>query len=385
MRSREIYLFGNLLFCCLLANNIPAFAQLSGKKAVYDFSQLDRKITGWVDSGYYRGASIIIAKNNRIIHLKYFGDYTPETVAYIASAGKWLAVATIAAVVDDGKLSWDDQVKKWLPEFKDAKGDATLRQLLSHTAGYPDYQPRGNRPDNYQSLKESVTHIVDLPADTLPGTKFKYGGLAMQVAGRMAELATGKDWEHIFQERIARPLQMRLTHFTPVSEVDGQSPMLGGGARAGLLDYANFLNMISNDGMFKGRRILSIKAVHEMQANQVEGAKVAPGEFVEKARATTRKDIYGLGEWREEVDAKGNPVLISSPGWAGAYPWIDKKYHVYGFFLARVAEMKNGFNSFLASPVLPLLVRDVLATSGTKIEHKNMIKHGRAKPYRDLK
>ncbi|MDN5286643.1 MAG: beta-lactamase [Mucilaginibacter sp.] len=379
MRSRNICPICNLLFCCLLVNNIPVFAQLSSKKATFDFSYLDRRINGWIDSGYYSGASILIAKNNQVIHEKYFGNYTPGSVAYIASAGKWLAAATIAAVVDEGKLSWDDKVSKWLPEFKDIKGEATLRQLLSHTAGYPDYQPTGCHTDNYQTLKESVAHIVDLPADTLPGTKFKYGGLAMQVAGRMAERATGKDWETIFQEKIARPLQMGLTHFTPVSDVDGQSPMLGGGARAGLLDYANFLNMISHDGMFEGKRILSVKSINEMQANQVGEAKVFPGEFVEKVRATHRRDIYGLGEWREEMDAKGNPVLISSPSWAGAYPWIDKRHRVYGFFLARVAEMKNGFNPFLTSPVLPLVVRDILRASLPNIKHKRVTVHRQAK------
>jgi CubicO group peptidase (beta-lactamase class C family) len=362
----QLYILSLSLIIC----NQLARAQRAAVKPAYDFSSLDKKITGWVDSGYYEGASVIIIKNKQVIHQKYFGTYAPGSVAYIASAGKWLAAATIAAVVDEGKLSWDDKVSKWLPEFKDAKGNATLRQLLSHTAGFPDYQPRGNHLDNYQTLRESVEHIVDLPADTLPGAKFKYGGLAMQVAGRMAELATGKNWELIFQEKIARPLQMKLTHFTPVSEVDGQSPMLGGGARAGLQDYANFLNMISHDGVFEGKRILSEKSIHEMQANQVGEAKVSPGEFVEKVRATSRRDIYGLGEWREEVDAKGNPVLISSPSWAGAYPWIDKKYHVYGFFLARVAEMKNGFNPFLASPVLPMLVRDVLVTAFPNIKHQ---------------
>lgn len=350
-----------------------AIAQQAMVKPVYDFSILDRKITGWVDSGYYKGASVVIVKNDKVIHQRYFGNYKPGAVAYIASAGKWLAAATIAAVVDEGKLSWGDPVKKWLPEFEDAKGDVTLRQLLSHTAGFPDYQPPGEHPDNYQTLKESVTHIVGLPADTLPGTKFKYGGLAMQVAGRMAELATGKDWESIFQEKIARPLQMGSTHFTPVSAVQGQNPMLGGGARTALQDYANFLNMISHDGIFKGKRILSARSVREMQANQVGVAKVAHGEFVEKARATPRKDIYGLGEWREEVDARGNAVLISSPSWAGAYPWIDKKYLVYGFFLARVGE-KSGFNSFLASPILPMLVRDILTTGHVKVKQKNNAK-----------
>ena len=79
------------------------------------------------------------------------------------------------------------------------KGEATLAQLLSHTAGYPDYQPKEEPIDIYQSLK-SLLHIVGLPADTLRGTKFKYGGLSMQIAGRI-ELTTGQDWETLFQKK----------------------------------------------------------------------------------------------------------------------------------------------------------------------------------------
>ena len=351
-----------LITICILTIVLSAKAQQNS----YDFYPLNRKIQGWVDSGYYHGASIIIAKDNQVILEKYFDDYQPQTVAYIASAGKWLAAATIATLVDEGKLSWDDKAKKWLPQFNDIKGEATLRQLLSHTAGYPDYQPKGERPDNYQTLEESVAHIVNLPADTLPGTKFKYGGLAMQVAGRMAELASGLDWEELFQQKIAVPLGMNATHFTPVDETPGHNPMLGGGARTSLQDYMNFLQMIANDGVYNGRRILSAQAIETMQSNQIGNAEVLKGEFVENVRASARKDIYGLGEWREEVDKIGNPVLISSPSWAGAYPWIDKTTHTYGFFLARIAEMKNGFSAFLASPVLPLLVRDVYKKAGQK-------------------
>jgi len=325
-----------------------------------DFTPLQLKIQSWVDSGYYTGASIIVAKDNKVMYRQYFGNYNAGTVAYIASAGKWLAAATVAALVDEGKLNWEDKVKKWLPEFTDIKGEATLRQLFSHTAGYPDYQPKGKRPDNYQTLKEAVAQIVGLPADTLPGTKFRYGGLAMQVAGRMAEVATGRDWETLFQEKIAQPLHMTLTHFTPVDQTPGHNPMIGGGARAGLQDYANFLSMIMNNGLYQGKRILSEKAIHTLQADQVNEAMVNKGEYVEKARGSQRKDIYGLGEWREEVNAQGEAVLISSPSWAGAYPWIDKKNNVYGFFLTRVASMKNNFSAFYASPVLPMMVRKII-------------------------
>jgi len=347
----------------LILLNMDASAQ-NRPPLDYDFSSATAKINEWVDSGYYPGAAFIVAKDNRIIYEKYFASYQPGTVAYIASAGKWLAAATIAAVVDDGRLSWDDKVKKWLPEFTDVKGEATLRRLLSHTAGYPDYQPAGRHPDDYQFLRESVAHIVDLPADTLPGTLFHYGGLAMQVAGRMAELASGKIWETLFHDKIARPLQMNNTHFTPVDPTPGHNPMLGGGARTSLRDYARFLQMISDDGVFEGRRILSEKSIHAMQADQVLSARVNAGEYVAHARGRSGTDIYGLGEWREEVDEKGNATMISSPGWAGAYPWIDKTNHVYGFFLARVNVEKanaHGFSAFYASPVLPMLVRKAIS------------------------
>jgi CubicO group peptidase (beta-lactamase class C family) len=349
-----------------------------------DFASLDRTIRGWVDGGYYSGASLIVARispgaaggagrtgaagGDKPIYEKYFGNYTPATVAYIASAGKWLAAATIAAVVDQGLLSWDDKVKKWLPAFTGPKGEATLRQLLSHTAGYPDYQPRGRHPDDYSTLQESVAHIVDLPADTTPGAVFHYGGLAMQVAGRMTELATGKDWETVFREKIAGPLDMPATHFTPVDTTQGHNPMLGGGARTTLHDYFHFLEMIAHDGRYKGKRILSFMTIREMQTDQVRSARVAPGggEYVARARGRMAPDIYGLGEWREEVNENGEATLISSPSWAGAYPWIDKKNKVYGFFLARVNVDKANaghFSAFYSSPVLPMLVRGGVMTA----------------------
>jgi serine-type D-Ala-D-Ala carboxypeptidase/endopeptidase len=351
----------------LLLSFAFCYSQKTDKKLLYNFAPLQNKIQSWVDSGYYKGASIIIVKYNKTIYEKYFGDYDQETVVFIASAGKWLAAATIAAVVDEGKLSWNDKVKKWLPEFTDSKGEATLAELLSHTAGYPDYQPAERPVDISQSLKESVKNIVDLPPDTLPGTKFKYGGLAMNVAGRMAEIATGKNWETIFQESIAIPLQMTSTHFTPVDSGGGHAPMLGGGARSTLQDYANFLSMIYNGGVFRGKRILSKKAIEAMEANQVLDAIVQPGEFVQKVRGGSRKDIYGLGEWREEVNKRGEATLISSPSWAGAYPWIDKKNNVYGFFLTHVVYSINGFSSFLSSPVIVNFVRNA-------VEEINMIK-----------
>jgi CubicO group peptidase (beta-lactamase class C family) len=385
---KKIFLLFGIIFTGCVTKQVKEKEISSADTFQYDFSPIEEKIKNWIECHYYPGASIVVVKDNEVLYEEYFGNYTRETQVYVASAGKWLAAAAIAAVVDEGKLGWDDKVVQWLPEFKDIKGQATLRQLLSHTSGYPDYQPTGSRRDDYQSLEESVKHIVNLPADTTPGTEFHYGGLAMQVAGRMAELATGNDWETIFQKKIGVPLEMTGTRFTPVDSTGGHNPMIGGGARCTLHDYVHFLQMISNDGVYNNERILSRKSISEMQRDQVNGALVHAGEYVQRSRAAAHGSIYGLGEWREILNDQGDAVMISSPGWAGAYPWIDKENNVYGFFLTHVNVEKanrDGFSSFYASAKIPMMVRDILPGVKQNETQKNLSGIGRAELCYDVR
>jgi len=358
MRIPIIYIL--ILFLVLINISCKKDIPTERHPAALDF--LGNKIASWVDSGYYDGASVKIVKDGKPFFEKNYGGYSDTAALHVASAGKWVAAATIAAIVDEGKLSWDDKVNKYLTEFTDIKGEATLRQLLSHTAGYPDYQPEGRRRDDYQTLEEAVSHIIDLPFDTLPGTRFRYGGLAMQVAGRMAEIATDKDWESLFQEKIAKPLDMQYSYFVPVSEEPGFSPMLGGGFKTCVKDYMNFLNMIAHNGQFGEKQILSEESINEIESDQVKDAIVKQPEYVVNSRQNYHNGIYGLGCWREEEDENGKATLISSPGWAGAYPWIDRKNNIYGFIIAKVNEKatKEGFCSFYGSAAIPIIIRDAV-------------------------
>ena len=330
----------------------------------YNFSSLDSVIQGWVSKEYYPGASICIVKNDSVIFQKNYGSYTPDTKVYVASAGKWVAAAVIGAVVDSTSLDWDDPVEKWLPEFKgDAKGKILLRQLLSHTSGVRPYLPEP-RVDNYNHLDSAIIEILPLDTVFTPGSRFQYGGLAMQIAGRMAEAAMGKEFETLFQELLAQPLEMKNSHFTPINTDGGHAPMLGGGLCTTLNDYIHFLSMIYHEGTYEGKRILTAETVKEMQANQVKDALVSPGEYTEIALGQSHTGIYGLGEWRELIDKKtGEAYQISSPGWAGAYPWINKRDSVYGFFIAHVvgsSAKEDGFSSFYGSPVISRTVSEIL-------------------------
>lgn len=335
-----------------------------GRERLYDFSPLDSLIRGWVDKGYYPGASVCVVKNDSVVFRKDYGGYTSDTKVYVASAGKWVAATVVGAVVDRTDLGWEDPVEKWLPEFKgDAKGKILLRQLLSHTSGVRPYLPEP-RIDNYNHLDSAIVEILPLDTVFAPGSRFEYGGLAMQIAGRMAEKAAGKEFETLFQELLAQPLGMKSSHFTPVNTEGGHAPMLGGGLCTTLNDYMRFLSMVYHDGTYEGKRIVSAETVKEMQADQVRGAAIPSDNYVMKGLGQSHNGIYGLGEWRELVDKKtGEAFQISSPGWAGAYPWLNKRDKVYGFFIAHVAGSsvkEDGFSSFFGSPVISRTVSEIV-------------------------
>ncbi len=354
------------VFILVLAASLIVTSCLWQSKRVitYDFAPLDSIIGSWMDKEYYPGGAICVMKNDSLFFQKTYGSFTGDTKVYVASAGKWVAAAVIGAVVDRTDLNWDDPVEKWLPQFRgDVKGGISLRQLLSHTSGIRPYLPVP-RVDNYNHLDSAVTEILPLDTVFTPGARFEYGGLAMQIAGRMAEVAMGEEFESLFQELIAVPLGMTRSHFTPVNTDGGHAPMLGGGLCTTLDDYLRFLKMIYHNGRFENKEILKPETVREMQADQVGKAKVEPGEYVEKALGQHHTGIYGLGEWRELVDeATGEAYQISSPGWAGAYPWINKRDSVYGFFIAHVrggSNKNDGFSSFYGSPILSRTVTKIL-------------------------
>jgi CubicO group peptidase (beta-lactamase class C family) len=238
-------------------------------------------------------------------------------------------------LVDEKKLDLDDPVSKYLPDyFAGEKGAITIRQLFSHTSGLPAItDPNGRPTDALCLFKPNLTmdacvqNISKMPLIGLPGAQFGYGENSMQVAGRICEIVSGRPWESLFQERIAIPLEMSGATFC-----DGgfcSNPMVGGGAKSGLRDYANFLRMIIDKGRFNGRRVLSVKSVREMQRNLTAGTPVyfAP-------RGLTEVN-YGLGEWIDVLDERGRSVEVSSPGLRGFTPWVDKDRDLIGIFMVQ--------------------------------------------------
>lgn len=279
------------------------------------------------------GATAIVMKDGRLLYRVDAGKITPETRYEIASATKWLTAALVMTVIDEGRLSLDEPVSKRLPAFQGQAGAITLRQLLAQTAGTGSLSGRLDiRQDPRITLAQSAEEIARKPLEDPPGTVFRYGGPGFQVAGALAESATGKRWVDLFQEKLAVPLGMTHTswqHLPDRGVAPDQTldPLLQGGVVTTADDYMRFLTMLAAKGRYQGRQILSEASVEAMETAQTLGkpmAYVPPG--------VKGNWQYALGNWCESWEADGRCTLVSSPGAFGTFPWIDRESGLYGIF-----------------------------------------------------
>ncbi|MCX6239803.1 MAG: serine hydrolase [Bacteroidia bacterium] len=259
---------------------------------------------------------MLIFKDNHVVFEKNRGSYTHDTPEMIASCSKWLTAALVATFIDEGKISPDDTVGKYLPVFsRYGKGNITVSQCMSHTSGIESGQITLRslmERRKIESLDEEINLFAKKPMSGKPGEVFSYGNIGLNIMGRILEVVTHEDFETLFQERIAKPLAMNNTTFTK-----GKALNPSGGATSTASDYMNFLQMILQKGEFKGKQIIRPKTIELMQLSRTVHSKVVytPDE--------AKGFEYGWGEWILEKDKMGNSTVVSSHGLFGTYPWID--------------------------------------------------------------
>lgn len=297
----------------------------------YDFTSIDDLLARIARR--HGGCALVVVKDQKVIYRKGFGSHGPDDVVPVASASKWLAGALIMSLVDEGKLSLDDRVSKYLPEFSDAKAGITMRQLFAHTSGLPP--EAGCRNNKRTTLERCVNEIARIKLRSAPGEEFYYGGVSMHVGGRIAEIVSGKSWNELFVERVAAPLGMSHTDFFAYGPTGNPRP--AGDARSSVDEYARFLQMVLERGSFGGRRILSEASVLEMHKDQTGGARIAYTIYEKHAALEESLPLarYGIGMWREKADASGQLLEASSQGALGFSPWIDFERNLAGVLSVR--------------------------------------------------
>ena len=330
-----------------------------------------------VDQQAIAGCSFLIVHRGEVVFREAFGfadielerAFTTNELVPIASVSKPVLASVVMALVDQGKLTLDDPVEKYLPEFKDMKvkgGEPlthrmTIRHLLSHTAGF--WGNKGISAEkldlirNFQRpLGEAVSRMATYELEYQPGTKFVYSGSGFCVAGRVAEVVLNQSLEQIAQEVLFRPLGLSHTTYLPSKEIRKTVPtaysrqsggvlerqpsrtggellfILPGGSLFTTLDeLAAFGVMHLEDGMCHEKQILSKKSIDEMR------------RFQSRQTATRR---YGLGWFCDDIDDQGLADRVYHGGAMGAYLVVDRNRELVGAFLIHqpgqeVAGLKN--------------------------------------------
>ena len=305
------------------------------------------------------GAVTLVATPDRVIHLGASGhavlpDAAMQTDAifWIASMSKPTLATLILMLQDEGLLSVDDPVEKYLPEFKGLKtadgkpAQLTIRHLLTHTSGMGEIS--GEQARASKTLASVIPLYVAKPVRFTPGSKWAYCQSGINTAGRIAEVVTGESLDKLMQRRLFGPLGMKDTTFyltekqlprlaksykrtakgdleaTDIGFLNGKSPTSqdrfpapNGGLFSTAADYARFCQMILRGGELDGKRYLKPESVKLMTTIQTADLKTG----------FTEGNGWGLG-WCVVREPQGITGMLGagSFGHGGAYgtqAWID--------------------------------------------------------------
>jgi CubicO group peptidase (beta-lactamase class C family) len=353
----------------LLAVALPLFAatpQFSPAK----LAEIPKSLAPFLETNLIAGAVTLVAQRGEVVALDALGHSNldarrkmkTDDLFWIASMTKPMTAVAILMLQDDGKLSVEDPVEKYLPEFKGqwltSERSVTglglikparpvrIRDLLTHTSGLGDLPaPRGDC-----SLAELVMAYSQMPLKFQPGSKWEYCNSGINTLGRIVEVVSGKPYAKFMQQRLFDPLDMDDTTFWPsrwqlkrVAKpyqaspsgglVEGsiyflkgpltdrtRTPFPAGGLFSTASDVAHFYQMMLNGGLWRGKRLLSLAAATELTRTQTGEIKTG---FVDGMS-------YGYGFAVVKEPAANTTRMLSSGtfGHGGAYgtqSWADPK------------------------------------------------------------
>lgn len=231
----------SLIFLALLVLDPELQANAQGQLSHEMQQKIDKVATDALAKSGVPSASIAVVKDGQIAYLHAYGNAKldpataakPEMRYSIGSISKQFTAAAILLLQEQGKLSLDDRVGKFLPELAQAN-DVSIRQLLSHTSGYQDYWPQDYvmpmmlQPTTAQKILDAWARK---PLDFEPGTKWQYSNTNYVIAGLIVEKTSGMPLLQFLQEKVFTPLDMKS-----VSDID--KAKLGDTDPTGYMRYA---------------------------------------------------------------------------------------------------------------------------------------------------
>jgi CubicO group peptidase (beta-lactamase class C family) len=164
-----------------------------------------------------RGGQVIRAQGYGLANVELQVPVKPETIFQSGSVGKQFTATAVMMLVEEGKIGLEDPITKYFPDAPDTWKQVTIRELLSHTAGFTDYPKSFDMRKDYTEAQ--LFKIVEgIPLAYTPGTSWSYSNLGYLTLGIVIHKVTGEFHGDFLQERIFRPLGMNTARI--ISEAD---------------------------------------------------------------------------------------------------------------------------------------------------------------------
>src|SRR5262249_21837563 len=218
-------MYGSSLVLCWL----PSFALLllsvgNARAESLDVRAVNTLVERALEHWHVPGVAVAIVRGDEVIYLKGHGvrsitgdeRVTPDTLFPIASCTKSFTTTAMALLVDEGKMSWDDPPRKYVPYFRlsDPLADdaVTLRDLVTHRTGLRSHDLLWYRSPWTQ--EDIIRRVGRLPLDKPFRTTFQYQSTMFTVAGFAVASASGMSWADFVRKRLLEPLDMKKVYFT---------------------------------------------------------------------------------------------------------------------------------------------------------------------------
>ncbi|MEL7160291.1 MAG: serine hydrolase domain-containing protein, partial [Bacteroidota bacterium] len=254
------------------------------------------------------GAAAIVIKDDKILYHGAVGmasvelgvEMRSDNVFRIGSITKQFTSAAILKLAEEGKLSLEDEITKFLPEYPTQGKTITVHHLLNHTSGIKSYTGLqkwdGEARKRDFTPQEMVDYFKDEPMDFAPGEEFRYNNSGYFLLGYIVEIASGKTYEEYVEETFFAPLGMEQSRYGNPLEivpgrVEGYAPGEGG------FSNAEYLSMTQPYGA--GSLLSTVEDLSTWYHALVAG-KVISEESLEKALTPTKlnngeTEAYGYG------------------------------------------------------------------------------------------
>jgi CubicO group peptidase (beta-lactamase class C family) len=223
---RHTTLRAAFIFVFVVSSIVSSIARAQGTSAS---DAVSRRVSNYVQSEMQRqhipGVALLVSRGGKIIQAQGFGQANvelqvpvkPETVFQSGSVGKQFTATAVMMLVEQGKVGLDDSLTKYFPDAPATWKEVTVRELLSHTAGFGDYPDKFNFRKDWTE-PELLKLVEGIPLAYPPGTKWEYSNLGYLTLGILIHRVTGEFYGDFLQQRIFHPLDMQTTRI--ISEAD---------------------------------------------------------------------------------------------------------------------------------------------------------------------